>query len=256
MRKRIACGTTVVVLILLLAACGHKSSPSAPSPFVAAAASAQSIQISGAGSASSLTVGESQQLGASAIMSDGSVKDVSSLVAWTSANEGVATVTSSGLVTGIAPGEASIRAAYENLSSGSTFTIIGRPLPPPGGGNGGGSGSGSGGGGSGNGGSGGGTGGSSGSNPGQTPVPTIQSITITGDRTLRVGRSAQFHAIADMSDGSEKDVSASCGWRTDNAIIGTISQHGVLTGLVVGSVVVTADCSGATASQSVSITLF
>jgi hypothetical protein len=59
-----------------------------------------------------------------------------------------------------------------------------------------------------------------------------------------------------MSDGSQKDVTTSANWGSDNSLIALVSQSGLLTGLVPGSNVVTASYDGRDASQGVKVTPF
>jgi len=82
----------------------------------------------------------------------------------------------------------------------------------------------------------------------------VQSLTITGDHSVPAGRSIQLHAIAHMSDGSTRDVSSDADWRTDNSLVGAISQGGLLTGIAPGSNVATANYNGTSASQPVEVT--
>ena len=73
---------------------------------------------------------------------------------------------------------------------------------------------------------------------------------------MPVGRSLQLRAMANMSDGSQKDVTIDASWSSSNTLVGSISQHGVLTGILPGSNVVTVNYNGASASQPVQVTAF
>lgn len=66
-----------------------------------------------------------RQLTATANKSDGTTQDVTSApgVAWTSSNNGIATVTSTGLVTSVSNGTANIAAAYQG-STGNLAVIV------------------------------------------------------------------------------------------------------------------------------------
>ncbi len=57
-----------------------------------------------------VTAGFVRQLTATGHYSDGSTKDLTSTASWASSSGGVATVTSTGLATGVSPGSASISA--------------------------------------------------------------------------------------------------------------------------------------------------
>jgi trimeric autotransporter adhesin len=265
MQKLLA--TAALALGMLLAqGCGHNSAPTAPSSTGSSKLSIRAIQITGGLDGAALTVGDTRQLTASAEFADGSNEDITSLVEWSSADPSVATVTSSGLVTAVGPGTGRIRASYRGTTGESTFNIVKSPAQDDPTGNrddsGGSSSGGSSGGASPDGGTNGGSGGSGGGGTGGTGggggstalPPTVQSITITGDHNVPVGRNAQFHVIAHMSDGSERDVTGSSVWSSDNAMIGTISQTGWFTGLTPGSNIVRANYDGNSASQPVTVT--
>ena len=76
-------------------------------------------------------VGTTENLTATATYSDGSTKDVTSLVTWTSSN-GSGTINASGLLTGVSPGATNIVASYLGVtSSNKSITIINTdPLLP------------------------------------------------------------------------------------------------------------------------------
>lgn len=278
MQKVVAGGLALACSVLLAQGCGRSKSPTAPAPIGTGktVASINAIQIGGAPDSAPLTVGDTRQLSANAQMSDGTSQDLTSLVEWASLNPDVASVTSSGLVTALGPGDARVRARYGDTSSESAFSVVGKQTGSSGhrndssdnGSSGNGSGDGSSGGS--NSGSAGGSNGSS-NNPsgsasdntsngvvippnGTDLPPTVQNITITGNNTVPVGRSIQLRVIAHMSDGTDRDVTASADWRTDNSILGSITQNGLLTGLIPGSNIVTATYNGQSASQPVTIT--
>src|SRR6185369_14370451 len=57
-------------------------------------------------------VGASAQLTATATLASGSTQDVTSIATWQSSNVSVATVSATGLVTGLADGTVSVQATY------------------------------------------------------------------------------------------------------------------------------------------------
>jgi uncharacterized protein YjdB len=81
----------------------------------------------------SMAAGISQQFAASGTYSDGTTRDITTQVTWSSSNISVATVNSSGLVTTVATGSTAITAAFRGISGSSTLTV-----PTSGGGGGGG----------------------------------------------------------------------------------------------------------------------
>jgi trimeric autotransporter adhesin len=70
----------------------------------------------------SIPVGINQQFTATGTYSDGSHFDITTVVAWTSSNTAVATVSSTGLATSLATGAATITAASGSISGSTTFT--------------------------------------------------------------------------------------------------------------------------------------
>jgi trimeric autotransporter adhesin len=82
-----------------------------------------SIQV--APSSMSIGTGASQQFTATAHMSDGTTKDVSSSVQWSSSDSNIASVTSSGKATASAPGTVNITAQSSSLTSTATLTVSG-----------------------------------------------------------------------------------------------------------------------------------
>jgi uncharacterized protein YjdB len=71
----------------------------------------------------SVIAGQTQQLVATATFSDGTTSDVTSQASWSSSATGIATVSSSGLVSGVAMGTAGITASYGGQSGSSTVTV-------------------------------------------------------------------------------------------------------------------------------------
>jgi uncharacterized protein YjdB len=79
----------------------------------------------------SISVGQTQQL--SVTLRDGAGTVLSGrTTTWRSSSTGIATVSASGLVTGVAAGSATITATSETINGTATITVI-VPTPPPGG---------------------------------------------------------------------------------------------------------------------------
>lgn len=74
----------------------------------------------------SIQVGQTVQLAATPLDADGD--PLSRAVTWTSLNGGVASVSSSGLVTGLSQGSAEIRATSEGVNGSVTVTVTPRPV--------------------------------------------------------------------------------------------------------------------------------
>ncbi len=71
----------------------------------------------------SISAGATQQFTATATYSDGSTANVSSQAAWSSSDDAVATVNSTGLATGVAAGSATITASLNGTSGTATLTV-------------------------------------------------------------------------------------------------------------------------------------
>lgn len=105
----------VATIILTAAACGSNNSSTPTTP------AATVTQVAVAGTAPS--VGLTAQFTATATMSNGVNQNVTSQAAWQSSNPAIATVTSAGVVTGVAPGDVDITATYQSVAGRSRVTI-------------------------------------------------------------------------------------------------------------------------------------
>jgi hypothetical protein len=77
-----------------------------------------------------MLVGGTQQFTATGTYTDGSTQNITTLVNWTSNNSGVATISASGLATGIASGNAIISASLGSASSSVTLTVAATATAP------------------------------------------------------------------------------------------------------------------------------
>ena len=120
MRRLIGIGGVLGCCAAALWGCGSSSStsstPTAPTSTVS------SIAVSGTAPA----IGATAQFAATATMSGGTTQDVTSQSTWSSSNTAVATVSSSGVVTGVAVGETDVTATYQGVS-GSTHISVAAP---------------------------------------------------------------------------------------------------------------------------------
>lgn len=73
--------------------------------------------------------GQTHQLTAMANRSDGSSQNVSGLATWQSSNPAVAAVSAAGLVTAMAPGQATVTATYQGQSGTLPVTVASSPPP-------------------------------------------------------------------------------------------------------------------------------
>ena len=118
----------LVSLCLAVVACGSDSpspvTPAAPTPTTSA------VQVRAAGDASgTLEAGQTRQFAATATLSTGTTSDVTQQATWQSSTPAVATVSSTGLVTAVAAGDADISATYQSVRG--TMGVGVRPVPCP-----------------------------------------------------------------------------------------------------------------------------
>jgi uncharacterized protein YjdB len=91
---------------------------------------AQVASVSVTPSSASIRKRATVQLTATATYTDGTTADVTSSVTWTSSRPRIATVSSTGLVTGVRAGTVTITASYGGHTGTSTVTVLGgRPAP-------------------------------------------------------------------------------------------------------------------------------
>ena len=117
MLRVLATGRSYLVLVALcvtVVACGSDSpspvTPAAPTPTTSA------VQVRASGDASGpIEAGQTRQLVATATQSTGTTSDVTQQATWQSSTPAVATVSSTGLVTAVAQGEAEISATFQSV---------------------------------------------------------------------------------------------------------------------------------------------
>jgi uncharacterized protein YjdB len=100
---------TVAVAGLTIACSKSSTSPSTVS----------SVTVTGAAPA----VGSAVQFTATAMLSDGTTQDVTSVAAWQSSDPSAATVSSTGVVTAMAAGTVDVTATYQNVTGTDEITI-------------------------------------------------------------------------------------------------------------------------------------
>jgi len=114
----LSASAAAITAATIASACGSSSpststTPTTPAPTVA------SVSVTGVAPG----IGASTQFVATATLSNGSTQTVTSQASWQSSNTAVATVTSSGVVTSVAAGDAEIAATYQNVRGGVRITI-------------------------------------------------------------------------------------------------------------------------------------
>ena len=168
--------------------------------------------------AGSLTAGTSARFTVTANF-NGATQDVTTLSNWTSDNQAIATVGTSGLaagrVTGVGNGSTIIRATYGGITALNPATITVRSR-------------------------------------------SLQSLTTSPiNSTVQAGNQVQFTATANYSDGT-KDVTEDTTWSIDKpnvAILAdNVSQPGLVVGVDIGSAILTATFGGKTPTTNVTVT--
>ena len=119
MRSRFIAAASAAIILFALSCFDQQLDRSAPTAPLAAKGGAKLKSISVTPSASSVNIGQSVQLTATA--TPGSV---SPTYVWTSSNPSVATVTQSGLVSGVGVGSATITAGASGVSGAATVTVV------------------------------------------------------------------------------------------------------------------------------------
>jgi hypothetical protein len=117
--------TGLCVLGSVLSACGSQAPPAAPSVAPAATTSSKlaltSLRVDGP---ATLPPGESAQYTATATYTDGSSRDVTGEVRWSSTNDAIVTVTGTGMSTARANGEASVTATLAPLNHSREIVVV------------------------------------------------------------------------------------------------------------------------------------
>lgn len=100
------------------------TAPTTPTTPTAATPTLSGVSVSGTVPAT----GATSQFTATATLSNGDKQNVTNQAAWQSSNEGVVTVSSVGVVTGIGFGEADVRATYQGVSGSQHVNLVGTTL--------------------------------------------------------------------------------------------------------------------------------
>ena len=152
----------------------------------------------------SLPVGTTLQLSATAYMNDQTSHDATAEVTWSSSDTSVATVSTGGLVTALAPGTTTISASCSMQSSYSTT-------------------------------------GSTGTTTLTVNSASLSSLSITpSDGSVPVGVTQQLTATGTFSDGTDHNVTGLVTWSSSDPSAATIITGGLATGVALGTSTVTA----------------
>jgi uncharacterized protein YjdB len=208
----------IASLALGLAACGSKTITTTTTTLSSIAVTPASL--------TSLVVGSTQQFIATGTYSDGSTIDISSQVTWASDATGTATISSTGLATGVAAGTTNITAILDGITTPPISLAVVAPAS------------------------------TTTTTPTTTSAATLSSIAVApaSPASLAVGSTQAFTASGTYSDGSKADITSKVTWASDTTVTATISSTGLATGVAAGNANITAALSGVT-SQPVSLTV-
>jgi trimeric autotransporter adhesin len=176
---------------------GAGSSSDSGGQLVPASLSGLSVTPSAASIAATSTIA----LHAMGTYSDGTTKDLSSSAIWTSSDLKVATVSSLGVVTGVAAGAITITAKSGTFSGSASITVS--PTP--------------------------------------TTAPTLSSIAIApANPFIPINTAQQLTATGSYSDGSSRDLTALVTWSSSTIADATVDTAGSVSGVAAGSSTITA----------------
>ncbi len=135
-------------------------------------------------------------------------------VSWSSDKTGIATVNSSGVVSGVAAGSATITATSSGKSGTATITVTAAP----------------------------------------PPVPVVTTVTVSpGTVSVQVGSTSNLTATVKDQNGNTMS-GQTVTWSSDNTNIATVNSSGVVTGVAAGSATITATSSGKSGTSAATVT--
>jgi len=135
-------------------------------------------------------------------------------VTWSTNNAAAATVSSTGIVSGVAAGSATITASTAGVSGTSAITVTAGPPPPP--------------------------------------VVTTVTVAPTS-ASIVAGATTTLQATVKDQNGNVM-TGQTVTWTTSNAAAATVNSSGVVTGVAAGSATITATSSGKTGTSAITVT--
>ena len=164
-------------------------------------------------SSPSIEKGETQQFTASAYDSDNEIISGKTFN-WSSSNTLVATISASGLATGVSAGSTTITASVDGKSGTATLTVT-EPPPPP---------------------------------------PIVDRVTVSpSSPSIEKGETQQFTASAYDSDNGIIS-GKTFNWSSSNTLVATISASGLARGVSAGSTTITASVDGKSGTATLTVT--
>ncbi|MFL5500183.1 MAG: Ig domain-containing protein [Gemmatimonadaceae bacterium] len=161
----------------------------------------------------SIGVGATANLQATVKDADGNLMN-GQTITWSTSDAAVATVSSGGVVTGVAAGSATITASCAGKSATAAITVTASPPPPP----------------------------------------VVTTVTVApATASINVAGTVALTATVKDADGNVMS-GQSITWSTSNGAAATVSSSGVVTGVAAGSATITASCAGKSGTASIAVT--
>lgn len=166
----------------------------------------------------SIAKGTAKQFTATGSYSDGSMQNITTVVAWSSSNTGVATISnaagSNGLAAASAAGSALITAATGSVSGSTTLTV--------------------------------------------TPATLVSISVAPANASITAGATQQFTATGTYSDGSTQNITTAVTWSSSNTGAAQISNasgsNGLATGVGAGTATITAASGSVSGTAPLTVT--
>jgi hypothetical protein len=188
-----------------------------------------SIQLNPAAGTATMTVGQTTQFQALALYTESGhadhTQDVSDKVVWTSSNPALASISSTGLATGLSVGSSGITATLQ----GSLGTVVGTSNVTVAAAS-----------------TGGGTGGNLVS---LLLIPSTQSVET-------VNETGQFIAVGTFNSGATQDLTSAVAWGSSDIKVATVNASGLTTGISQGVTTITAIAKSSTGTVTTAIATF
>jgi len=213
MNRIFTSSTARVVALFAVISCSD--SPTGIDPFSADSLSVDanrvvaSIEVQLA--SSSINVGDTTR--ARVTMKDRRGRPIDRPVQWSSSDTTIATVSDSGLVTGVAPGSINIVARHRTVSGSAALTVTAL---------------------------------------GTTSVPVASVVVSLASSTLNPGQTTQATASA-LDAGGNPLSGRAIAWSSDNTLFAAVSSVGIVTALAAGQANVSATIEGKTGSATIAV---
>ncbi len=194
---------TPIAIAILLSSCGGFFPPSD-----------QIVSLSLSPTSAFVKPQSTTQFTATATFGNNTTGNVTSQVSWTSSNQSVATVSSSGLVTGVALGTATLTAKSNNsdVTATAPITVSSKLIRAI------------------------------------TVTPQNVTLSISLNQTTQ-----QFTAQATFDDGSVGDITSTASWTSSSTSVATISSSGFAQATGTGSTTISASANGVVGTASLTV---